>query len=140
MNSGITARNSPDKNQGFTLIEMMVALSIMLILLGMAMPIYSHSVTRKNEDNLRRTLETLNQMIYQYTQDRQKPPQSLNDLVTAKYLAEIPRDITGSVDTWQTEEGEGVIMTLEQKDTGGIIGVHSGSDKVGSDGKAYSTW
>jgi general secretion pathway protein G len=140
MKSSITARNRPKKNQGFTLIEMMVAISVMLILLGMAMPIYSHSVTRKREDNLRRNLETLNQMIYQYTQDRQKPPQSLNDLVTAKYLTALPEDITGSVDTWQTEEAEGVIMTLEQKDTGGIIGVHSGSDKVGSDGKAYSTW
>ena len=138
------AQNNLDKkwkrNRGFTLVEMMVALTVILILLGMAMPIYSHTVARKKEENLRRNLETLNQMIYQYTQDRQKPPQALGDLVTAKYLREIPEDITGSVDTWVPEESDGTIMTLDQKDTGGMIGVHSGSDKVGSDGKAYSTW
>jgi general secretion pathway protein G len=128
------------KTRGFTLVEMMVAITVILILTGMAMPIYSHTMARKKEENLRRNLETLNQMIYQYTQDRQKPPQALGDLVTAKYLTEIPEDITGSVDTWVPEESDGTIMTLDQKDTGGMIGVHSGSDKVGSDGKAYSTW
>ena len=128
------------KSRGFTLVEMMVAITVILILTGMALPIYSHTMARKKEENLRRNLETLNQMIYQYTQDRQKPPQALGDLVTAKYLTEIPEDITGSVDTWVPEESDGTIMTLDQKDTGGMIGVHSGSDKVGSDGKAYSTW
>ena len=128
------------KSRGFTLVEMMVAITVILILTGMALPIYSHTMARKKEENLRRNLETLNQMIYQYTQDRQKPPQALGDLVTAKYLTEIPEYITGSVDTWVPEESDGTIMTLDQKDTGGMIGVHSGSDKVGSDGKAYSTW
>jgi general secretion pathway protein G len=128
------------KSRGFTLVEMMVAITVILILTGMALPIYSHTMARKREENLRRNLETLNQMIYQYTQDRQKPPQALGDLVTAKYLTELPEDITGSVDTWVPEESDGTIMTLDQKDTGGMIGVHSGSDKVGSDGKAYSTW
>jgi general secretion pathway protein G len=128
------------KSRGFTLVEMMVAITVILILTGMALPIYSHTMARKKEENLRRNLETLNQMIYQYTQDRQKPPQALGDLVTAKYLTEIPEDITGSVDTWVPEESEGTIMTLDQKDTGGMIGVHSGSEKVGSDGKAYSEW
>jgi general secretion pathway protein G len=137
---GSVLDNRRGKSRGFTLVEMMVALTVILILVGMAMPIYSHTMARKKEENLRRNLETLNQMIYQYTQDRQKPPQALGDLVTAKYLTKIPKDITGSVDTWVPEESDGTIMTLDQKDTGGMIGVHSGSDKVGSDGKAYSTW
>ena len=119
---------------------MMVVISIMLILLGVAMPIFSHSLTRAREENLRANLETLNQAIFQYAQDKQKAPQSLSDLVSAKYLKTIPNDITGNPDTWETEPGEGVIMSLDQKDDGGIIGVHSGSTQVGSNGKAYSEW
>ena len=126
--------------RGFTLISMMVVISIMLILLGVAMPIFSHSLTRAREENLRTNLETLNQAIFQYAQDKQKAPQSLSDLVSAKYLKTIPNDITGNPDTWETEPGEGVIMSLDQKDDGGIIGVHSGSTQVGSNGKAYSEW
>jgi len=127
------------RDRGFTLIEIMVAISVILILLGVALPIYSHAVTRKREENLRRNLETLNQMIFQYTLDKKKPPQSLDDLKSAKYISEIPQDITGSTSTWETEPAD-AIMSLEQKDTDGIIGVHSGSDKIGSDGTSYSTW
>jgi type II secretory pathway pseudopilin PulG len=119
---------------------MMVVISVILILLGAAMPIYSHSIQRAREENLRRNLETLNRMIFQYTQDKQKPPQALEDLKQAKYLDRIPEDITGSVDTWEPESGDGSIMTLEQTDTSGIVGVHSGSSQIGSDGTAYSSW
>lgn len=132
-------RMVPGRNRGFTLIEMMVVISIILIMLGVTMPIYSHSVKRAREDTLRTNLETLNKMIYQYTLDKKKAPQSLDDLVTANYLKEIPKDITGSVDTWQTEPAD-AIMSLEQTDTDGIIGVHSGSSQTASDGTAYSTW
>jgi len=129
-----------ERDRGFTLIEMMVVISIILILLGVAMPIYSHSMQRMREDNLRKNLESLNKVIFQYTQDKQKAPESLDDLRTAKYLKEIPEDIGGRNDTWETESGDGVIMSLDQKDGGGIIGVHSGSNQIGSNGKAYSTW
>jgi len=130
------------REHGFTLISMMVVISIMLILLGVAMPIYSHSLTRAREDNLRRNLDTLNQLIFQYGQDRQKPAQSLSDLTSAGYLKTIPDDITGRSDTWVTEPTDGVILSLDQKDkdADGIIGVHSGSNQVGSNGKAYSEW
>jgi len=133
-------RRATGRERGFTLISMMVVISIMLILLGVAMPIFSHSLTRAREENLRANLETLNQAIFQYAQDKQKAPQSLSDLVSAKYLKTIPNDITGNPDTWETEPGEGVIMSLDQKDDGGIIGGHSGSTQVGSNGKAYSEW
>ena len=118
---------------------MMVVISIILILLAVAMPIYSHSLTEAREENLRKNLHTLNWMIYQYTQDKQKAPQSLDDLKSAGYIKEIPEDITGST-TWVVEDGDGTIMSLYQNDAGGIIGVHSGSNQIGSDGKAYSTW
>jgi general secretion pathway protein G len=129
----------PGRNRGFTLIEMMVVISIILILLGAALPIYSHSITRAREQNLRQNLETLNKTIYQYTQDKKKAPGSLEDLKAAKYLVVIPDDITGKNDTWQTEPAD-AILSLDQTDTDGIIGVHSGSDKVSSEGTAYSTW
>lgn len=128
------------RDRGFTLIEMMAVIGIILILLGIGLPVYSHSLARAREDNLRQNLETLNQLIFQYIQDKQKAPQSLDDLRTAGYLKSIPEDITGSVDTWETEPGDGTIMSLDQTDTDGIIGVHSGSNQVGSDGKAYSEW
>ena len=126
--------------RGTTLIEMMVVISIMLIMLAAAVPLYSHSVQRAKEENLRHNLLTLNDLIFKYTLDKQKFPQSLDDLVTAKYITEIPQDITGAVDTWQTESAEGVILTLDQTDSSGIIGVHSGSNQIGNDGKAYSEW
>jgi prepilin-type N-terminal cleavage/methylation domain-containing protein len=132
-------RTATRRNRGFTLIEIMVVISVILILLGVALPIYSHALTRKREENLRQNLETLNRLIFQYTLDKQKPPQSLDDLKSEKYLDEIPKDITDREDTWVTEPAD-AIFSLEQKDTDGIIGVHSGSDKIGSDGKAYSTW
>jgi len=133
-------RGARRRDRGFTLIEMMAVIGIILILLGIALPVYSHSLVRAREDNLRQNLETLNQLIFQYAQDKQKAPESLDDLRTAGYLKSIPEDITGSVDTWETEPGDGTIMSLDQTDTGGIIGVHSGSNQVGSDGKAYSEW
>ncbi|MBZ5656842.1 MAG: type II secretion system GspH family protein [Acidobacteriia bacterium] len=127
------------RNRGFTLIEMMVVISIILILLAVAIPIYSHSIAREREHNLRQNLETLNRVIIQYTLDKQKPPKSLDDLVQAKYIKVVPEDITGRVDTWQTESAD-AILSLEQTDTDGIIGVHSGSNQTASDGTAYSTW
>jgi len=131
-------RRATGRNRGFTLIELMVVISIIMILLGVTMPIYSHSIARAREENLRKNLNTLNQMIYQYTLDKKKPPKSLEDLRSEKYIDAIPDDITGS-NTWETEPAD-AIMSLDQTDTDGIIGVHSGSSRVASDGTAYSTW
>ncbi|HUB01985.1 MAG TPA: type II secretion system protein [Terriglobales bacterium] len=125
-------------SRGFTLIEMMVVISIIVILLAVAMPIYSRSVNVANEDAFRQSLETLNKVIFQYTLDKQKPPQSLEDLRTAGYISEIPNDITGSK-TWVVEDDPPSLLSLYQTDTG-IYGVHSGSDKIGSDGRPYSEW
>lgn len=125
-------------DSGFTLIEMMVAISIMIILLAMAMPIFSRSIRQAREDNFKHNLETLNQVIFQYTLDKQKAPKSLDDLRTAGYVTEVPKDITDAAD-WQTDEDETTIFSLQQTD-GGVYGVHSSSSRVGSNGKAYSEW
>jgi general secretion pathway protein G len=125
-------------SRGFTLIEMMVVISIIVILLAVAMPIYSRSVNVAKEDAFRQSLETLNKMIFQYTLDKQKPPQSLDDLRSAGYIREIPNDITGS-NTWVVEDDPPSLLSLYQTDTG-IYGVHSGSDRIGSNGKPYSEW
>ena len=125
-------------SRGFTLIEMMVVISIIVILLGVAMPIYSASIRQAKEDQFRQNLETLNQAIVQYTLDKQRSPKSLDDLKSAGYLDKIPNDITGT-NTWQPEEETDSIMALNQTDTG-IVGVHSGSSRTGSNGKPYAEW
>jgi len=117
----------------------MVVISIMLILLGAVMPIYTQSVKRAKEENLRHNLNTLNQLIYQYTLDKQKYPKSLEDLKSAGYLTTIPKDITGNED-WTTEDADGTIMSLDQTDKEGIIGVHSSSNATAGDGTTYSSW
>jgi general secretion pathway protein G len=127
------------RSRGFTLIELMVVISIILILLSMALPIYSHSVMRKREENLRQNLETLNKVVVQYTLDKKKAPKSLDDLVEAGYLKPpIPEDITGRDDTWVLEEDD-TIMSPEQT-AAGVSGVHSGSNQIAGNGTAYSSW
>jgi len=118
---------------------MMVVISVMLILLGIAMPIYSQTVNRKKEDAFHDGLLTLNQVIFQYTMDKQKPPQSLQDLVQAGYIKKVPDDMTGSNTTWVTEDDPPAIFSLYQTEPG-IYGVHSGSNRIGSNGKPYSEW
>lgn len=125
-------------SHGFTLIEMMVAIAVMIILLAAAMPIYSVSIRAASENNFKRSLETLNQEIFQYTLDKQKAPKSLDDLKAAGYISRVPDDITGTPD-WQTEEDETTILSLQQTD-GGVYGVKSASSRIGSNGKPYSEW
>ena len=132
-------RRSTERDRGFTLIEMMVVITILLIMLGVVMPIYSQSIKRAKEQNLRNNLDTMNALIYQYTLDKQKYPKSLDDLKSAGYIAAIPNDITGNQD-WTTEDADGTIMSLDQTDKEGIIGVHSSSSATANDGTTYSSW
>jgi len=126
------------EERGFTLIEMIVVISMIMILLSIAVPNYSQSINRAREDNLRRNLWTLNQVIVQYTLDKKKAPQSLGDLKQAGYIESIPEDITGRDDTWVPEQDDS-IMSIEQTDPG-ISSVHSGSDHIASDNTVYSDW
>ncbi len=126
-------------SRGFTIIEMMVVISIILILISMAVPIYNQSILRAKEAVLRQDLFAMRSAIDQYTMDKSKAPQSLQDLVQGGYLREVPKDpFTDSRDTWQTVQ-EDVLLSVDQNEPG-ITDVHSGSNLTGSDGTAYSTW
>jgi general secretion pathway protein G len=127
-------------SRGFTLIELMIVISVILILVSVALPAYNQSIWRARESVLKQNLFALRSVISQYTLDKQKAPQSLEDLVSAGYFKQIPNDpMTGRSDTWTVEEETDTIMTVNQQEPG-IYDVHSGSTAVGSDGTAYNTW
>ena len=124
---------------GFTLIELMIVMSIMLILISIAVPMYQQSIVRSREAVLRQDLFTMRSVIDQYTLDKQRAPQSLDDLVQAGYLKQIPKDpFTNSADTWQVVQ-EDILLSVDQTQPG-ITEVHSGSNLTSSDGTAYSSW
>ncbi len=124
---------------GFTLIELLIVISIILILVSMAVPIYRTSVLRAKETVLRDDLFTMRSLIQQYTFDKAKAPQSLDDLIQAGYLKQLPMDpFTGSRDTWTTDQ-EDVMLSVDQTQPG-ISDVHSGSNETASDGTTYSSW
>ena len=125
--------------RGFTLIELMVVISIIVILMSVAIPRYQASILRARETVLRDDLYTLRSVIDEYTLDKQKAPQSLQDLVDAGYLKALPKDpFTNSRDSWVPVTDE-TIMSPDQTEPG-IMDVHSGSDQSSSEGTAYSTW
>jgi len=125
--------------RGFTLLELMIVVMIIAILVGIAAPVYKSHVVRAREAVLKEDLYGLRQAIDQYTQDKNKAPQGLEDLVSAGYLKAIPKDpITNSTETWQLVQ-EDVTEVLGQTETG-ITDVHSGSNETSSEGTAYSTW
>lgn len=114
-------------------------MSIILILVSIAVPIYNQSILRAKEAVLRQDLTAMRSVIDQYTIDKGKAPQSLDDLVTAGYLRQIPIDpICNSRDNWQVEQ-EDVLLSVNQNEPG-ISDVHSGCPGTGSDGSAYSSW
>jgi general secretion pathway protein G len=127
------------RQHGFTLLEMIVVISIMLILISIALPAYNRSIVHARESVLRQDLFTLRSVINQYTEDRQKAPQSLEDLVSAGYIRQIPVDpMTNSNSTWQVVQ-EDVLQSVDQQEPG-ISDVHSGSNATSSDGSSYSDW
>src|SRR5512146_3026546 len=127
------------KTRGFTLIELMIVIAIIIILMGVAIPNYQKSVLHAKEALLKQDLKVMRDAIDQYTLDKEKAPQSLQDLVAANYLKEIPKDpITGSNDTWQTVQ-EDTLMAIDDQEPG-IDDIHSGSQALASDGTAYNTW
>jgi general secretion pathway protein G len=124
--------------RGFTLIELMIVISMMLILLAIAIPAYQRSIVQSREAVLRSDLFTLRSLIQQYTLDKQKAPQSLDDLKSAGYLREIPKDpISGAAD-WTVDQDDS-ISSADQQDPG-INDVHSSSSANSLDGTAYSSW
>ena len=130
----------PVRTSGFTLLELMIVISIILILISIAAPIYRTSIIRSKEAVLRDDLFTLRSLIDQYTVDKQEAPQGLEDLATAGYLRQVPVDpFTGSSETWEVVFEEDVLMNPDQT-APGIVDVHSGSTARSLTGELYSSW
>jgi general secretion pathway protein G len=124
---------------GFTLLEMLIVITIILILAGIAAGRYERSVQRAKEATLKQDLYTMRQAIQQYTLDKQTAPSSLDDLVQSKYLSGIPTDpITRSKD-WHPDF-EDVLLTPEQT-SAGLTDVHSSSTATSPfENTPYNTW
>jgi general secretion pathway protein G len=124
---------------GFTLIELIVVMAIIVILASVGLTMYKNSVTRTEEAVLREDLFRMRDALDQFYADKNKWPSDLAELVSEGYIREIPEDpTTKSKDTWQTETAEP--DPSNPASTGGIKNVKSGSDRVGLDGKAYSEY
>src|SRR5258706_5211568 len=124
---------------GFTLLEMMIVMIIMGILLSIALPIYNQALVRARESVLRNDLFEMRKLISQYTLDKQKAPQSLEDLVSAGYIKQIPKDPMTNEANWEPHQ-EDILLSVDQQDPG-IDDVHSASNAISSDGtSAYSSW
>lgn len=141
VNPGKLRRGKPGsaKECGFTLLELLIVMVIIATLAAVAIPMYMRNVQAAKEAVLREDLRVMRQAINSYTVDKQKAPQSLDDLVTGGYLKAVPRDpITGRTDTWQTSATD-TLSSIDQTDSG-IDDVHSGAQHAGSDGTMYNTW
>src|SRR5258708_4999493 len=132
------ARRRLSNASGFTLLEMMIVISIIIILMAVAIPNYNRTVIQSRESVLRSNLSTLRSVISQYTLDKQKAPQSLDDLVQEHYLRQIPVDPMPKETNWEVVQ-EDTLMSVDQQEPG-IYDVHSPSTGTPGDGTAYSTW
>jgi general secretion pathway protein G len=124
---------------GFTLIELMIVMAIIGILITLAIPSFVGAVRHAREAALKEDLQTMRTAIDTYTMDKQKGPQSLDDLVQDGYIRAIPEDpMTRSKDTWVTDSSEAMYSIDETEP--GITDIHSGSTETGTDGQPYSSW
>jgi general secretion pathway protein G len=124
---------------GFTLVELMIVMTIIGILSAIAIPSFIRSVQKAKEAALKEDLHTMRTAIDSYTVDKEKAPQSLDDLVQSGYLKTIPKDpMTNSSDTWMTSQSD-TLMDINETQ-GGIDDVHSGSQTVSSEGTTYDSW
>jgi len=132
-------RSRKEQESGFTLMELMIVMMIIGILTTLAIPSFKAAIKSAREAVLKEDLRIMRTAIDSYTMDKQKAPQSLDDLVQDGYLKVIPKDpMTDSRESWVTDVSDS-LHTLDQTDPG-IDDVHSGSQETGADGQPYSTW
>ena len=123
---------------GFTLIEMMIVMAIIVILIAVAVPFYQKAIIRAKETVLHSNLSAIRSAIDEYGFDKQKAPQSLDDLVKEGYLHDVPRDPIAQTNDWKIiQEDAGQAVDSSQP---GIYDVRSTSSKIGLDGTHYSDW
>jgi general secretion pathway protein G len=124
---------------GFTLIEMMIVMAIIVILISVAIPFYQKAIIRAKETVLHNNLFAMRSAIDEYTYDKQKAPQSLQDLVGAGYMHDVPRDpITQDNNSWKIiMEDAGTAVSSSEP---GIFDVSSSSNRIALDGTHYSDW
>ena len=136
-----TIRSTPfQQHEGFTLIELMIVMVVIGLLAAIAIPSYTNNVRNAKEAVLREDLRTMRGAIDSYTIDKQKAPQSLDDLVQAGYLKAMPVDpFTKRSDTWVPAQSD-TLSTIDQTDSGGMNDVHSGAQITAADGSSYNTW
>jgi general secretion pathway protein G len=126
------------QQRGFTLIELIIVCAMISILLGIMVPVYKIHVLHANEAVLKEDLYHMRTAIDQYTQDKGKAPQALDDIVTAGYLHAIPKDPFTRATDWQTVQ-EDLLTSIDQTQPG-ISDVKSASNLISSEGTAYSSW
>ena len=125
--------------RGFTMIELMIVMAIVVILISIAVPLYQKALLRAKESVLKNNLFTIRTVIDEYTYDKQKAPQALQDLVTEGYLKEVPIDpIAGNNTSWRIIM-EQAMQSVNQTEPG-IFDVKSGSDGKSLEGTPYSEW
>lgn len=125
--------------RGFTLLELLIVMVIISLLAAIAVPSYVQSVRHAKEAVLKEDLRTLRSAIDSYTVDKQKAPQSLDDLVQAGYIKVMPKDpFTSRSDTWVPSQDD-TLQSLDQTEAG-ITDVHSGAQGTAGDGTSYSSW
>ena len=129
-------RRKSSQPSGFTLIEMVIVMAIVMILLGVAVPAYNASVQRARDGVMKQNLFTMRQLIYEFTLDKQRAPQSLDELKEAGYMKEIPMDPCTHQRDWVTEQ-EDVLLSADQTQPG-ITWVKSNCALRSSDGTPYS--
>jgi general secretion pathway protein G len=118
----------------------MIVMMIIAILASIAVPSFIANVKHAREAVLKEDLHTMRSAIDSYTYDKQKAPQSLDDLVTSGYLKELPKDpFTQRNDTWIADQGTDY-TSIDETQSGGITDVHSGSQQVSTEGTTYNSW
>jgi general secretion pathway protein G len=128
------------KQNGFTLIELIIVFAMIGILVGLALPQFKTSVTKAHESALKENLFRFRELIQHYYTDKGKYPLTLQALVDENYLYKIPPDITGKVDTWVEVREQPTMEDIEPGMTVGVVDVHSGSAEKALDGTLYNTW
>ena len=127
------------KRNGYTLIELIIVMAIISVLMMVAVPMYQKSIVSTKESLLHNNLFTLRTVIDEYTFDKKKAPQRLEDLVSEGYLRQVPIDpITGNDRSWRVVMEDAISMVDQTQP--GIFDVHSGSDGKSLEGSLYSQW